>query len=130
MYDTYQPWIVECDRELEAHLKRFADKAKKKEAEPTSDDRNGKNTPKTRQSGKRTQGNPPRFDLRSELYRVSGVDLARIDGIHLMVAQTVIGEVGLDMSRWNTEANFSSWLGSVPTTASVAARCSAKAPGG
>jgi transposase len=31
-----------------------------------------------------------------------------------MVAQTVISEVGLDMSRWKTEANFASWLGLCP----------------
>ena len=31
-----------------------------------------------------------------------------------MVAQTVIREVGLDMSRWKTEANFASWLGLCP----------------
>ncbi len=116
MYDTYQRRIVECDGELEAHLKRFADKAERKEEEPTADNQKGKKTPKTKlgQSGKRAQGNAPRFDLRSELFRVSGVDLTRIDGIHVMVAQTVISEVGLDMSRWNTEANFSSWLGLCP----------------
>src|SRR6202045_1815878 len=56
----------------------------------------------------------PRFDLRGELCRVSGVDLTRIDGIHVLVAQTVISEVGLDMSRWNTEAHFASWLGLCP----------------
>jgi transposase len=27
------------------------------------------------------------------------------------VAQTVISEVGLDMTRWKTEAHFASWLG-------------------
>jgi len=32
------------------------------------------------------------------------VDLTRIDSINVLVAQTVISEVGLDMSRWNTEA--------------------------
>jgi Transposase IS116/IS110/IS902 family len=63
---------------------------------------------------KRSQGSAPRFDLRSELYRISGVDLTRIDGIHSLVAQTVISEVGLDMSRWNTEAHFASWLGLSP----------------
>ena len=31
-----------------------------------------------------------------------------------MVAQTVLSEVGLDMSRWKTEAHFSSWLGLCP----------------
>ena len=30
------------------------------------------------------------------------------------VAQTVISEVGLDMSRWKTEAHFASWLGLCP----------------
>lgn len=65
-------------------------------------------------SGKRSQGNAPRFDLRGELCRVSGVDLTRIDGIQVLVAQTVISEVGLDMSRWKTEAHFASWLGLCP----------------
>jgi hypothetical protein len=27
-----------------------------------------------------------------------------------MVAQTLVSEVGLDMSRWKTEAHFASWL--------------------
>src|ERR1700739_2044258 len=30
------------------------------------------------------------------------------------VAQTVLSEVGLDRSRWNTKAHFSSWLGLCP----------------
>jgi hypothetical protein len=58
--------------------------------------------------------NAPRFELRSELQRITGVDLTRIDGIDVMVAQTLISEVGLDMSRWKTEAHFSSWLGLCP----------------
>ena len=32
----------------------------------------------------------------------------------MLVAQTVISEVGLDMSRWKTEAHFVSWLGLCP----------------
>ena len=42
------------------------------------------------------------------------MDLTRIDGIHVLVAQTVISEVGLDMSGWNTEAHFAWWLGLCP----------------
>ncbi|HEX2714033.1 MAG TPA: transposase, partial [Candidatus Acidoferrales bacterium] len=34
--------------------------------------------------------------------------------IHVLVAQTVISEVGLDMTRWKTEAHFASWLGLCP----------------
>jgi transposase len=42
------------------------------------------------------------------------VDLTRIDGIDVMVAQTLVSEVGLDMGRWKTEAHFASWLGLCP----------------
>src|SRR3979409_1907967 len=56
----------------------------------------------------------PQFDLGRELHRISGVDLTRIDGIDVGVAQTVISEVGLDMTRWKTEAHFASWLGLCP----------------
>jgi hypothetical protein len=38
----------------------------------------------------------------------------RIDGIDVGVAQTVISEVGFDMTRWKTEAHFASWLGLCP----------------
>jgi transposase len=121
MYDTYQRRIGECDRELEVHLKNFADSVQLKPAEedPLSDQQQGKKTrisEKTKRSlnAKKASGNRPQFDLRSELYRISGVDLTRIDSINVLVAQTVISEVGLDMSRWNTEAHFASWLGLCP----------------
>jgi len=42
------------------------------------------------------------------------VDLTRIDGINVMIAQTILSEVGLDMTRWPTEAHFASWLGLCP----------------
>ena len=58
--------------------------------------------------------NALRFDLSSELPRVTGVDLTRIDGIDVMVAQTLLSEVGLDMSRWKTASHFASWLGLCP----------------
>jgi transposase len=46
--------------------------------------------------------------------RISGVDLTQIDGVDAMTAQTLISEVGLDMSRWKTEPHFASWLGLCP----------------
>jgi transposase len=89
------------------------------EEEPPSEQRQGKkartskNTKLIRRD-KKAPGNRPQFDLSSELHRISGVDLTRIDSINVLVAQTVISEVGLDMSRWNTEAHFASWLGLCP----------------
>ena len=46
--------------------------------------------------------------------RITGVDLARIDGVNAITIQTVISEIGLDMNRWKTEAHFASWLGLCP----------------
>jgi hypothetical protein len=70
--------------------------------------------PQTPKVGKRAGANAPQFNLRGELYRISGIDLTRIDGINVMIAQTVVAEVGLDMSKWPTEAHFASWLGLCP----------------
>src|SRR5262249_34424468 len=54
------------------------------------------------------------FDARSYLFPVTGVDLTQIDSIEANTALTVIGEGGLDMSRWPTEKQFGSWVGFGP----------------
>jgi transposase len=54
------------------------------------------------------------LDLRTELYRVSGVDLTQIDGISALTAQKVIFEIGPDVSAWANEKKFCSWLGLSP----------------
>jgi len=115
MYDTYQQRIAECDHELEQHLKGFADKV----ADPGADRESSPTTPcKELRSGpkrrRKAGSHAPQFDLGRELHRISGVDLTRIDGIDVGVAQTVISEVGVDMTRWKTEAHFASWLGLCP----------------
>lgn len=68
--------------------------------------------------------NNPHFHLADELQRITGVDLTRIDGVDVMVAQTLVSEVGLDMSRWKTEAHFASRLDSAQRTASAETRYS------
>ena len=102
MYDTYQKRIAECDQQLRKHLADFADAR----SAPAP-----KEKPKTKKAAAK---NAPQFDLSSELQRISGVDLTRIDGIDVMTSQTILSEIGLDMSRWKTEAHFASWLGLCP----------------
>jgi transposase len=99
MYDTYQERISECDQQLQKHLAGL--KGTLTVAPP-------------KQKTKKPAKNAPRFNLSSELQRITGVDLTRIDGIDVMVAQTLVSEVGLDMSRWKTESHFASWLGLCP----------------
>jgi len=48
------------------------------------------------------KGNKPQFDLRAELFRLTGTDLTRIDSIDVMTATTIISEAGYDMSKWGT----------------------------
>jgi hypothetical protein len=115
MYDGYQQRIAECDHSLEQHLKGVADKV----ADTASDSEPSPATPRERlRSGpkrrRKAGSHAPQFDLSGELHRISGVDLTRIDGIDVGVAQTVISEVGVDMTRWTTEAHFASWLGLCP----------------
>src|SRR6516162_2551436 len=53
-------------------------------------------------------------NLRMQLHQICGVDLTKIPGIKEQSAQIIISEVGLDMGRWNTEKQFSSFLGLCP----------------
>jgi len=53
-------------------------------------------------------------DLRTHLYRISGVDFTAIDGLGILTVQTIISEVGLDPSRFPTVKYFTSWLGLCP----------------
>ncbi|MCB0031425.1 MAG: IS110 family transposase [Anaerolineales bacterium] len=61
--------------------------------------------------------NQVHFDLASSLYQATGADLTQIDGIDVLTAQTVLTEVGWDMSKWPTVKHFTSWLGLCPNNA-------------
>jgi Transposase IS116/IS110/IS902 family len=102
--------IAECDHELEQQLQSLPEL---RAGEEKSGTKETQQLPKKRK--RRKDGNIPRFDLHHELYRISGVDLTQIDGIDVMTGQTVISEVGLDMSRWPSENHFASWLGLCPS---------------
>ena len=101
LYRVYQAKIAECDREIETQMKRFADHS-------------GGGTPAEQPRRNRIQGNAPRFDVRSHLFRMTGVDLTRINGVDAYTALNVIGEVGTDMTKWPTAKHFASWLGLSP----------------
>ena len=103
-YDFCQQQMAECDEKIQEHLGTLP--ARAKEPGPA-----GKPAP---QGKKRAGGNAPSFALDQELVRITGVDFTRVDGINVMTAQTILSEVGLDMSQWKTEAHFASWLGLCP----------------
>jgi transposase len=100
MFDFIGTQLTECDREIEAQLQTL----QAHDGEPAK----GKKRGRTR--------NAPKFDLRTQLFRMCGVDLTRIDGIDVTTALAVISETGADMSRFPTAGHFASWLGLCPGT--------------
>ena len=101
LYRFYQDKIAECDREIEAQLERFEDHS---HGDP----------PAAKSGRRRSKGNAPRFDVWTHLYRMTGVDLTRIDGVDGFTALKVISEIGTDMTKWPSAKHFASWLGLSP----------------
>jgi transposase len=58
--------------------------------------------------------NAPRFDVRTALYYVVGLDLTEIEGVSELTALTIIGEIGPEVSKFPTVKKFCSWLGLCP----------------
>jgi transposase len=104
LYEVYQEKIADCDEQLRHHLESFATKV-----DPVVQPLGAK------PRGKRSSKNAPQFDLRSELYRITGIDWAQINGIDVLTAQTIIAEAGADLKNFPTEKQFASWLGLCPT---------------
>jgi transposase len=104
-YRRCQEKMVACDQKLQEFLRGMESKVDLK-TQPIG----------PRPKGKRVRGNAPKtFDLRTELYRLTGVDWSQVDGIDVQVAQTVIAEVGTGLESFPSEKHFANWLGLCPT---------------
>ena len=104
LYRIYQDKITDCDLQLRKHLESLGSKVDLR-TQPIG------NRPK----GKKNSKNAPGFNLRTELYRITGIDWTQINGIDVLTAQTVIAEAGADLSAFPSEKQFASWLGLCPT---------------
>ena len=100
LYDFYQQQILDCDETIETQLRKLDSKGDPDDLPPVK---------------KHKKKNGLAFDVRRELYRMSGVDLTRIDGMNENSVLKVLSETGTDMSAWPTEKHFSSWLGLSPS---------------
>jgi len=98
-YEFCQKQIAECDAQLEQYLQQAPDRSQ------------GASLPEEKRKGRlQKKAKNPRFDLRAQLFRITGTDLTQIDGIDVRTAATVISEAGWDMSKWENEDHFVSWL--------------------
>jgi transposase len=99
-YEFCQQQMAQCDRQLEQYLQQQDDRTQ------------GASLPKETRKGRlvKKKGNKPAFDMRAELFRIKGTDLTQVDGIDVTTAATILSEAGWDMSKWENEDHFVSWL--------------------
>ena len=101
----YQALIGDADQELARQL-----------GELDSADTGEPTLPKRTKASpyQRRRYEPKVFDLRAELYRIFGVDLTNVPGISAITAQTILCEIGTDVSKFRNASAFASWLGLCP----------------
>jgi transposase len=103
-YRYYQKLIAELDQEIVRQM----------QALPGITDAAVPIPARTKPTAYQRYGNDPAFDLRSELYRIAGVDLTDIPGISAATAQVILTEIGPEVSRFRNASAFASWLGLCP----------------
>ena len=99
-FDFVGTQLAECDAEIELQMAAL----KAHEGDPAKGKKRGR------------ARNAPKFDLRTQLFQMCGVDLTRIDGVDVTTALAVVSEVGADMAKFPTVKHFTSWLGLCPGT--------------
>jgi transposase len=99
-YEFCQKQMAACDDQLQQYLQQRQDRSQ------------GASLPEEKRKGrlKKRKTNAPQFNLRADLFRMTGTDLTQVDGIDVMTAMTILSEAGSDMSKWPTENHFVSWL--------------------
>ena len=98
-YQHFQALITECDQKVKTLLSAFDS-----QVNPTE-----KPLPSiAKPSAKKT------VELRTELYRITGVDLTAIPGIQATTVHALFAEIGRDISKFASSKHFASWLGLCP----------------
>ncbi len=98
MWEEYQAVIATVDDAIAGHLRTMA---RQTTLPPLP--------PKPRVRGRKPHD--PRFDLRTALYYVTGIDLTATEGVDEIIALTLVSELGCDFTKWPTVKHFASWLG-------------------
>jgi transposase len=105
MYDYYTKQVEECDAEIERIYAL---------TRPDWGGESVKPLPQKKRSSHSKNAPQKQAEIRQHLQRISGVDLSLVDGFGVSLAQTVLMEVGTDMSKFPSEKHFCSWLGLAP----------------
>ncbi|ANH83783.1 hypothetical protein A8C56_07910 [Niabella ginsenosidivorans] len=107
LYQYIQQRIISCESKIEKYFKSVITNSEGIHQKQISTERQ---TRKSRQKKK----NDPLFDVRGYLYRIHGVDVTEIFGISETSALEILAETGTDLSKWEDEKKFVSWLNLCP----------------
>lgn len=105
MYDFYTQHIKACDEEIEEAYRQ---------TRPSDEDDNLPDPPAHKRQTHSKNAPRNAEEIRKHLKRICGVDITAVHGISAALAQTIILEVGTDMSKFPNEKHFCSWLGLAP----------------
>jgi transposase len=101
-YEAYpfaQTHIAACDRKVEAWLKKTEKRI----------DVRDQPRPCTTRRRKNARDNEPTYDARSSADDIYGVDLTEIPGMQASTIQTLLADVGRDLTKWPTAKHWTSW---------------------
>lgn len=104
LYDFYTRQLEECDAEIELTYSLVRPEEKQSDIQELPE---GKRNSHSKNA-------PTEVQVRKHLKRICGVDITVVHGISASLAQTVILEVGTQMSKFPNEKHFCSWLGLAP----------------
>lgn len=102
-YDFILEQVYACDQQIERVLGVLAERCPEP-SDPLPE-------PRTKRKPRPSE---PAFDIRSPLYRLTGCDLSRINGLGPFAILKIVAEIGPDVSAWPTEKHFTSWLHLAP----------------
>lgn len=105
LYDFYTKPVEVCDAEIDRMYTATRPEWNTGELQPL---------PQKKRNSHSKNAPQKQAEIRKHLKRISGVDLSVVDGFGVSLAQTVIMEVGTEMSKFPSEKHFCSWLGLAP----------------
>jgi transposase len=103
-YDFYTAQIAACDAEVQRQFSAMKPRWIPADPVPPA-------------KPKRRHRHAPAVDVQTAAIRLTGVDLTMVDGLSAALVQTILSEIGTDMSKWPTVKHFASWLGLAPHNA-------------
>lgn len=105
LYDYYTTQLLDCDAQIQQQYAAMRPRWE------VTDKPLPLAAPKAKHKRRK---NEPASDVRAEILRLTGVDLAAVGGIGPSLAQTILSEIGTDMSKWATDKHFTSWCALAP----------------